>query len=952
MLKPKHSWILIAPATLFILMLTVGGIVVDYLMPRLVNYGELKNKIQNAIHQSTGIRAEIKTLAIHPTLFSGLDVVFSNNILFDPSDIKVIRAGRIHVFIRYLPLLQHKTSIAKIAFDNIGVYIGEKSFLFHIKKPDTKSGEVLMQDAAVEFNDYDIYVDRYFDGVNKYLLHGNHLALKHIKSELPVELEGWGSGYFGITDPLHRIGRFKLYGRASQALLNRSRFDWLDLMKLHLQLEDGDLSTVSQILTSNHLPLTATGRVGLLAFDIEGNRNPKTLSIRGNTSTQINVNLLRYHFQFDPGHMLFQTRIELTPALKIASLDRIYLQLTSKKFHSTTEGRIVVKSPLNTSTLSIHSDNLSLPIRALELFPNEPADFRQLLSRMDGGLSSTLSINGLVANPQFTGVIKLNKGSILAPNSNTMLAKGLRGHITILSNRDFRLDRLLGTVADSSMLITGEANLDRQTVSARLKANNPDLGKLSDLIEELLPVVHPLQVMRLEGRSPIVLNVGGALRKPDVYGQIALKQAVIRSRADNQPMITNITGKLLLQKQMLRTPGLSLQVANRTISGSGSLDRSQAILNVQAHVTPMILPSLEHAILLMAEGFKKPFPLLQQWAVVGGTGWGDLHLVGQLAHPRFYGTAWIRQAEATDTRHHTHFNNVDTDLRIVDSQISFNPLVGMTRGIAFRAHGSTNPDNHTVNMDLSANQADIAVVKQFLQAYQPTLWNMVTVAGQASGQVHIQGPIQNAMVTGPVQVSNASLEYLPTHLFLHNITGPMMLYPNDVTTAGLKVYYQTVPLSVNGTSDRTMQHYHLNLVSHQVPVQHAASALVGLVPGSAATVRSLNLKSGTADLNLILASALPNHIGGTVLLNHLQARPTMADAPVQLTRLQYNLQSGKIIAPRNALRGERNAADRAGRRHGQKLQGPCHIPAHPIGAYSSGPGLAATGIASTDSGSV
>jgi hypothetical protein len=889
--------ILTSLVVILILLISVIGLFSDRIIPYFVNMEELKAKIETAINQSTGIRAEITELSIQPTLFDGIRIVFDNNILYDPEDVRVVRAGQVNVNIRYLPLLRHKTSISGISFNHIQVYIGERSFLFRLKKPKVSSKDVYLENTRLALNDYHIIVDRYFDGRNSYYLDGDTMALSHVESDQPLILNGTGVGYFGIYHANNRLGRFRLYGVAKQEMIKKSRLDWEDVQRMNLQLQEVELPTLATIFSTYGIPLVASGRVGTLALDYrDGQGKAKDVMLKGMTSTDTTLRLGEYAFQFDPGNLFYRASVVLDPKMTHATLNDMILQLTSQKFRLFTRGDMQLQEPFETSSLDLYLQSSWVPVSALQLIPRLTPFQLALLASVTGDFSTDLHVVGPFEKPQVTGSVMVQKLGVSAVGTRETLANDVKGAIHVVNPYHIRVRDLSGMVAESPFYINGEVNLRKRSLQAMVSATEMNLSQLQRLILQFFPNTTPLTSWDVTGKAGINLSAWGALLHPNLLGDMTFNGVNLSARQGHLPFLTQLTGGLKFHDKQVTFQNLQGKVGRGMVQVHGDYNRQPAHFNLRIKSEALDLGETQQTLMQLGAVLGTPLHSLSRLAFTG-RGVLDVSVKGSPEKLLMAGEARLLEAGVTDLASKVWISDITTQFRFDQQTLSFSSFTGQFQGMPFTASGVVNNGFRQLDIALKANNIDLAKVQKLAQSFNPALLKDLVLGGRTSLDLKLAGPVENPLVTGTVQPSQAQITYLPKKLSLTGLTGALTLFSSEIGLGNLRAMFNGVPVTMNGTASRDFKRYRVAVQSQNVALIVLQDLLRELSPTLGRQLNALGIQGGRADLNLVLAPGLPYGVGGTVTLKGLTATPEGVNMPILISQVSYTLESGRLQFP-------------------------------------------------------
>ncbi|MBY0403927.1 MAG: hypothetical protein K2X66_08505, partial [Cyanobacteria bacterium] len=186
----------------FLFLLLIGTL--DLSLPYLINEQDIKAKIETGLQESLGTDVKIQSLALHPTLFHGLEVSLENSRLTAKSSLKMpsqpfATARSIHLYLRYLSLLDaaiygNPAQIASASAEDLWLNITPESPLLHppALKP-THKAQIVLNNTDLELKNFNLL---FIGPTEKSLnprpqqLKGKYLTLNHIESNLPYDLSG------------------------------------------------------------------------------------------------------------------------------------------------------------------------------------------------------------------------------------------------------------------------------------------------------------------------------------------------------------------------------------------------------------------------------------------------------------------------------------------------------------------------------------------------------------------------------------------------------------------------------------------------------------------------------------------------------------------------------------------------------------------------------------------
>ncbi len=762
-----------------LVLLVVGGLLLQRLLPSFIDLPGLKTKIETSIYQSTGIRAQIKTLSIRPTLLGGISIIFDNNILFDPKDVKVVRAGQVTVNVRYWPLLFGKTSISQIGFENIEVYIGERSILFRLKRPKTPSKDVVLEDSRILFNNYHIIVDRYFDNRNKYFLDGKTLVISHVNSNRALEMHGQGDFFFGVFTPNQPLASFVLRADAKQDILKKPKFNWRDLQRIHLQLTGLQLPTFARIARTFGIPVTATGQVQELFLSLQGQGVTKIFTIAGQMPKATDLQWEQHRFHFEPGSLLFRTDLNMDAQERLVALNHIVLKLWNRQFQTLGSGNVQLRIPVAKSLMDIKLSTSKLPVAALGLYPLLTPEYRDLLHRIQGYFATQLHVTGPLQKLDAVGQIRFRSITLPSRRPTAPLLEKFGADLNLQSLHRWMIRTLGGKVANSPMHGQLQLDLAAQTLAGQLDASNINLALAQELLQAILPYSASRWAFPIQGRGDAHFRIAGSLKQPDLTGTVSLNGTQVYVPQQKTPFVQGLQAFLQLDRQ--------------TVS----------VVNAQA--------------------------------VLG------------------------------------------------------NALV--------RAFGTLNRQNGQLHMNLISNALDLSAVQHIAEMFRPALKGQTKMAGSATLDLLATGTLTRPLLDGAITLHDAAFSYLPKSLTVSQIQGPIRFHQQTLESPGIRAKVNTLPVQVSGHSDTTFKTYQARLEGKNLSVTRIRDTLLALSPGSAALLKSLNVTAGNADLNVLVTSATPKKLGGTMSLHSVAFQPDTLKTPVRIESLTYNLESGDLRSP-------------------------------------------------------
>ncbi len=803
-----------------ILVLTVFFFLfLERVIPYAIDMAAIKYTIEQSIQEGTGIRADIRELSVKITMLDGVQVLFDNNVLYDPTGLEIADAGQVVVNVRLLPLLSRRTSVSKITFTNIAVVMDEKGFQYQVKKPETAEKTVLLEDTTIELNNYRIMVDRFFDGKNKYLLHGDYLSLGHFNSKKPLTLEGQGTGFFGHKAADERIGRFKLAIRANQRIVRGSRFNWKDVYLFQLAINNVELPTLGHIVSAYGLPVNASGKVGQLQLTYNGEDYPSTLTLIGNTAADTKIELPPYRFEFDPGKLTFTTKLDMNPESKWATLSDLVLTLANPDFQGIIKGDLHLKMPFEQSRMNLAIRTSPLSLTGLDVLPVLSPAQRQLLGGIDGTFASDMQVSGSPQKPDVKGLVRLNNLAVKAENGD-FLIRNLDGRLRMLSTNRMVLEQLRGIVADSPLNAKGLLDLETKRLEGQLSAPRINLHKLQQIARIFNPHNAALGAFVLSGRSGVDLQARGTLDDPQLHGQFQLGPAHLVDARNGQVLLQQVTGKFNLTGDRIVIPGLAGYVGQNPIQVAGWLRQDRTNSDLRVRAPRLDLASAQATAQMLTALAGQPPEILRQITLVGSAV-VDMRLMGNLSAPRIQGEARLNGANVTYHPMNATFRSLTGHIGMTPDVIRVNSVRGHFRQIPFTLGGTVNPDFKHYQLRLNTPELAIATFQSLIAEFAPEVNNQLRQAGIQSGMVRLAlqlSPSFNRGVGGIVHlrnlVANPAMLGQPVYIaqLRYDIGQERLEIPRGLTTVG-RLKLQTWGY-VAGSN------YNLNLIADRLPVSY------------------------------------------------------------------------------------------------------------------------------------
>ncbi len=871
------------------------------MIPHYVDIPALKAKIEDSIQQSTGIKAQISKLAIHPTLFHGVEVVFKNDVFSSPEDVKVIKAGTITLNIRYLPLFHHKNSISNIRFSHIKVYIGENSYLFRIKKPHISNNLVFLKDTRIELQDYDIVFDRYFDHYNQYLLHGDYLSLSHVASKKSLVLQGAGSALYNRSQQAQPLGAFKINAIAKQDMLNKPHFDRKDIQKLHLELSNVNLTTFGTIFSSYGYPVLAQGNVNTLSFDIDGHAKPVVLTIRGSTDTPTHIKLYTYEFHFDPGALVFQTDFVFNHQLAPIALQNLFLKLTSRNFDASIHGDIGLQQPFEQSRLSLHTIAAWVPISTLALIPNLTPLQKHLLKILHGQFSTDLRIQGSIQQPQMEGAVKLNNLAIQSEKNAEALVQNLQGMITFSDRQHIGIQNLQGNVADSPVILNGEFDLKHKSFQAKTTANNLNLTKMRELVLEFFPQTRFLNELVPSGRLGLQLRMQGAFQKPTILGNADFHDIGITTVKENTKLLSQFTGSLHFEGSTFTLKPTQGLLGNSAVQLSGTYQRPHSNIALSMQSKHLNLAQVQQLVSDVSLAFNHPLPWLNTLNISGDSS-VYLKAFGTLKQPSFLGQIMLSKVAILNTTTKLNVTNVHGLVNFNPQAITIEKLMGQLQNVPIELTGNlTGRGYQNLNLAVTAPNVNLAYLQSQLKPILPSIANQIALQGRGDFNLQLLGTLKQPLPIGTIALSHVAVTYPQKHIILQNVGGILQIGKALITLQNIHGILNGMPIALSGTANRDFKNYHLALNAQNIAIKTLENALGDLAPPIAAKLKEASIQSGSITAKLVFSPTLPIGVQGNVIIKNLYATPPRINLPIHVSEVSYNIGTGEIHLPKGGL---------------------------------------------------
>ncbi len=887
----------IAASTLILLtaLVFLAGLIIDRLIPTYINLKALKYKIETAIEQTTGIRAKIQTLEIHPTLFHGVKVLFNNNVLFDPADIKVVKAGQVEVNVRYWPLIWHrKTSISRVAFSDIKVYIGENSFLFRIKPPKVPSTEVFLKDAQLSLENYDVIIDRYFDSVNQYALHGHFLTLNHFKSHVPLELVGTGHGDFENNGVKKPIGDLNLLIRAPQSLVDHPRFNWEDPEKIDFEFSHLDLQTLATIMRSYGLPVKASGQVRQLVFELTEKDFPKMMRIEGSTQKNVPFEFGQYHFVFTPGRLLAKAQLRANRQGQLEALRHLLISLHSRSYHFLLGGNIHLSQQLENSLLDLHAQSGWLPISSLNVAPHLlPPKVHYLLGLINGKFSTSFGLVGRAIHPAVTGTVRFSQVGINSPKKRIPLAKNINGTVQLNASKQVMIQRTVGYIANGPFMLNALLDLKKQTIKGSLGTARIHLGPLQEIIELLLG--QPAQFAgHLSGEIGGHFQAQGPLKAPRIYGDLKLNQVSMTHQAQHPlNLLKNLNGGLHFEGRAIQFRNLQGWMPNGPVLITGWVFPDKNLVNLFVGFNNISLQALQMSLQDSLAWIDRSIPWLNETQMTGTLS-GQAHVYGLAQKPAADGTLTISNGKVSLPQKTLVMHSISGAIQFKHFSMILPQLSANLQGIPLVASGSLNPRLDEINLDLEARHTDLSHLSDIIKLLMPQFANLFTANGAANIGLQLRGHLKNPTITGAIDFMGNQLTYLPKQISLTNIQGRLEMNPVAYLLHNIQGLAQGIPVTLNGEIRKQFEGYQIVLTSRNVPVQTVLQAIEAYEPAWLEPLKQLAFHSGWVDLNLEIADSLPNKVGGHITLRNATLTPSRLGMPVAVKSIEYHLETGQL----------------------------------------------------------
>lgn len=183
---------------------------------------------------------------------------------------------------------------------------------------------------------------------------------------------------------------------------------------------------------------------------------------------------------------------------------------------------------------------------------------------IDGKLNASLTVSGTRTNPAAVGQLQVVEGSLNGTQVESAIGNfsyansrlNFGSNITIAGPEPITID---GSIP--YQLLPDSVRPDSSAISLNLNVRNEGLAVLN---------LFTPQIAWREGQGDIRLNVEGTLLRPIITGSATVANATIEATALQEPL-TNLTGKILFDRDRIRIESLQGQFSQGRVSAQGVL---------------------------------------------------------------------------------------------------------------------------------------------------------------------------------------------------------------------------------------------------------------------------------------------------------------------------------------------------------------------------------------------
>jgi translocation and assembly module TamB len=367
---------------------------------------------------------------------------------------------------------------------------------------------------------------------------------------------------------------------------------------------------------------------------------------------------------------------------------------------------------------SIGLENLSGQLVLRNVSVEDVTQWVDLPVTVAGDLNGTATLAGDLANPQIQGELSLAEGQLNGTPVDAISADFNygRSRLNFTSTARIRGPEPVAIRGSIPFALPLAADPDSNALTLDATVQNEGLALLNLLTD---------QVAWVEGQGQVTLRVRGTMAEPVIDGNVILSGATLKAQALSTPL-TNVTGRLNVDENLVVIPSLSGDVAPGQIIATGTL--------------PMFKPNptLEQPLTVNLNNLDLQVQELYQGGVAG-----ELVITGTAFAPKIGGSIQLRDGKIwlANASSNGKAAAPPQQTTVQPGSLAESPPLGSTSGNSEVA-------------PLKFNQLKVSLIED-VHVTQPPVLSFL-----AAGELTINGDLNQPVPAGVIQFRKGSVNLL------------------------------------------------------------------------------------------------------------------------------------------------------------------------------------------------
>jgi hypothetical protein len=362
-------------------------------------------------------------------------------------------------------------------------------------------------------------------------------------------------------------------------------------------------------------------------------------------------------------------------------------------------------------------------------------------------------------------------------------------------------------------------------------------------------------------------------------------------------------------------------VGKTPVEFSGVIERDRQHIKMQMQTQNLSLAPAYNSVLEAMRVLGLSTAGLAQFKPAGKAS-TNLQLVGPYNNLMLIGRLDLDKAGLRHSPSQLEISDLLGQLVFSETALTIKPLTGQFMQVPFSTSGQVTNDYRTLDVDFAASQVNLKTLEKMLATVAPQMAEAISLGGQADFNLHLGGTVEQPGVEGNIQLHKAQVSYTPDQVVLDNLVGALALTPDRINLQKIQGLLNSIPVQIEGSVNTNLQDYRIHVQALQINIAQLTGLLSTLSPQAGTHLQAADIRTGIADLRMVLSPEYPLGIGGTLDLKNVYATSHALHAPVELAHLHYDIGTGKISMPQGALQIGQLAFDISGfaSTHGYKVR--------------------------------